>query len=331
MCGIVGFYRINRKATSPAIEDVVSAFEECSDRGKQATGFFSPTTGVIKDDDIASKFCEDHRDELEVAVSDSLLLGHCRAATTGFRGYYATPSKNENNHPHEGKRYILVHNGCFSELPIVKGYKYAGECDSELALSYIETFGLKRGLEMMYQYDTYSLVIFDKESGHMHFYRRSNPLVFALSPDGMLLFGSTSQIVVNLCKEIKTFGFQTCNIFQCFNTTEEMLYTVARDKGLIERVEIKPRQHNTRWSEFPEAKQLDVSGFEKSKIREFVSRTTHQHPGGHDRHRESVNRFSEPLQRDSEPYFDEVFVSTLDGQITFCTPLSTNGDSTLFN
>lgn len=331
MCGIVGFYRVNKRARSLKIDDVVGAFAECSERGKQATGFFSTTTGVIKTDDLASRFCEKKRTELEASLSDRVMLGHCRAATTGFRGVYATPSRNENNHPHEGKRFVLVHNGCFSELPTVKGYKYAGECDSELALSYIETFGIHRGIELLYQYDTYSLVFFDKQTHYLHFYRRSNPLVFAVTPDGMLLYGSTSQIVVNLCREIKGYGFQTCYMYQCANSREETLYTVAPDRGLIEYLAIKPRQTGVKLIDLPEAKLLNIAEFEKSKHKEYTNQAVSKDYGRDNRHREVVNRFSEGSSRAGDPFFDEIFVSTLDGRITFCNPLSCNGDSTLFN
>lgn len=252
MCGIYGFYRLNADNHKRLdFERVVNSFEETMLRGKDATGFYSPSTGTVKDGVEASKFCEEHKKVIKKAIEDGIMVAHCRASTTGFRNKYAGPAINHNNHPHEGKRFVLVHNGIYKHLPPLKKYKYKGECDSELALSYVETFGVTEAIKMMSRSDSYSLVIFDKDTKDMYFYRESNPLIWCIDRDTeTLMFASTAGILDESVDKESLWGLSSpkCSPFQ--HTHENALYRV--NTGVIEQLEeIKPRETDFELNKLP--------------------------------------------------------------------------------
>lgn len=228
MCGIVGYVKMeprNRKEIH--FENLDFAFGETMSRGRQATGFYTPITGVVKDGISADEFFKKHPDEIKAALKSPVFIGHCRAATTGFRSGDSTSSNNNNNHPHEGERFVLVHNGHYNSLFELKDYNYKGNCDSELALAYIETFGPIRGIQLMPKTDNFSLVFYDKKEKRVYFYRESNPLVYAINREtGHLLFGSTSHIIMELVDTKKLFGLRfATSLTPCYATDEHELYS----------------------------------------------------------------------------------------------------------
>lgn len=236
MCGIVGFIKLDKdNKENLQFEQVAEAFVETSSRGKQATGFYSPLTGVIKMNKEAAEFVDAKEPEIKKAIKSGLMIGHCRIATGGFDKHESPPSIMANNHPHEGKRYILVHNGHFGHLPKIKKYKYNGNCDSELALSYVETFGIKDGLALLSKQDGFSLVIYDKEEEITYFFRESNPLVWSFdTKTGCMIFGSTVAIIDQLSEAVDTFGLNLSSALMPVSTQENHLMSVTQE-GVIER------------------------------------------------------------------------------------------------
>jgi hypothetical protein len=320
MCGIIGFYRIGQKAELPDIEDVVGALVECSTRGSQATGFYSPTTGTVKSAVRADKFCDANRDNIQRAIEAGVMVGHCRAASWGFKNRYASPERNENNHPHEGERYVLVHNGIYQNAPEVKGYKYKGECDSELALSYVETFGIEKALTLMDKADAYSLVIFDKKTEHLYLYRHGNPMIIGLTKTGMLLFGSTSQIIINMCADRTVFGFSVCDSVPFFSTKEDHLYSIVPGKGLALDQIIDPAKSIYVARHQKGAEILDFAGWEEAKKPKPAPVNV--------RAKDEFNRGN--VEEYYPAWVDEIYLAIGGGVARFSAPLTRMGQTTLF-
>jgi asparagine synthetase B (glutamine-hydrolysing) len=260
MCGILGYIRYNTKNRNQiSAEQATEAFRESSLRGREASGLYTPETGVLKGSEPGEDFCHKINKKLKIALASDVFIGHTRTATTGFWGGASPASNNDNNHPHEGKKFVLVHNGYFSHIPPVKNYKYRGNCDSELALSYVETFGIKRGIELMSKDDKFSLVIFDKAEGKMYWYRESNPLIYCVDNyAGLILFGSTTDIALAMCAMRDIAGFNVEDASPPYSTMENELYTLAPGTGCISHERIQLRLADYALQNMPEAKQLDI-------------------------------------------------------------------------
>jgi asparagine synthetase B (glutamine-hydrolysing) len=236
MCGILGYRKFggNERFTPEQITDVFAVMEE---RGSQATGFWSPITGIVKKDETAKVFVNTHQKELLRAIGSDLFIGHTRAATSGRVGY-ATPSDNNNNHPHESEHFVLIHNGHFGTTPEIKGFPYKGICDSEIPLSYLETFGIERGLELLCKVDGFALAFVDKTTGHLYLIRHSNPIVIALDERrDALVFSSTGEGVYNFCDVEEKRGIIRKSTGNAYTIPEDTLYR-CDDKGLVELAKI---------------------------------------------------------------------------------------------
>jgi len=327
MCGIVGFVKLDpENKKNLCLDNVKEAFRETSNRGKQATGFYSPTTGTIKTADDADKFVDRKEKELKEAIKSGVLLGHCRIATGGFDKHESPPSIMENNHPHEGKRYVLVHNGHFSHLPKLKKYKYKGNCDSELALSYIETWGIEKGIKLMAKSDGYSLVVYDKEDKIVYFYRESNPLVYSYDIEtSCLVFGSTTDIVMEFANPMKQFGLDIPTLLAPHQTNNNYLMSVKIGEGYKHLGEIKPRTTDTELHSLPEEikSKMDLDGF-------FVVKTWEVEQDRVPRHRNyaaygaSGMDYARPTSRGALM----VFTVIKNGLLKFSGPLTYVGEST---
>ncbi len=136
MCGVFG--AIGDNITKQLI---VRGLIHTQSRGKDATGIYQPLVGILKSNQDASDFTTSTL--MEEIVNDKMFISHCRQWTTG------KPCNNENNHPFEGSKYVLVHNGTCPMMDRIENYPYKGECDSEIILSHIETHGFKKGLEAL--------------------------------------------------------------------------------------------------------------------------------------------------------------------------------------
>lgn len=135
MCGIVGAIG-NLDASS-----LLTLLAKTEVRGKDATGFYCPASGVVKEEKKATDFLQKHQDLFLQTVGESkIFLGHTRYATHG------SPKNNDNNHPIESENWIMVHNGVVAGMRDLNDYKYQSDTDTENLLAYIEHFGLEEGL-----------------------------------------------------------------------------------------------------------------------------------------------------------------------------------------
>ena len=120
-------------------------------------------------------------------TNSHIALGHTRTPTQG------SPKDNDNNHPVESDNWILVHNGSVSQMPRLPGYKYKGEVDSEVLVSYIEKYGLKEGLPYV-ERGTASVAVMNKNDlNTAYLWRETSPVELAYDDKTKTLFFASQE------------------------------------------------------------------------------------------------------------------------------------------
>lgn len=195
MCGIAGFVFKPEVPQKKRKELVTKMGVQLQQRGIDATGVYTNRGKngwtVVKAPVPASKF------KFPNEYGD-LVLVHCRAATIG------SPQQNVNNHPLVGKKWVLIHNGIVY-MSRLANWKYRGWVDSEILLSYLEVYGIKKGLSKVYGS---AAVAFCKkiDPDVVYLWRWRNPLVVVSSPKIGVIWASTEDILraaVNVKEEVR--------------------------------------------------------------------------------------------------------------------------------
>lgn len=233
MCGILGILRAD--GSKPvSVELATNALIECSTRGTDATGLWSPSIGTVKDNDEAEKFARNNKEAIELALQDDITLFHTRATTVGRGNSLAPAHVNENNHPHEGERFVLIHNGHFGNLPEVKNYPYKGKCDSEIFLSYLETFGVEKTIEMQHKDDKFAVAIYDKKIDVLYLFRHTNPIIYVYDKlKKIFVFASTTDILLELFERNNEFGLYGFDAPVPIGMREDTLVALNREGATV--------------------------------------------------------------------------------------------------
>jgi len=219
MCGIAGFFFFKK-----ADRDLVrSHFKDLEVRGEDAAGIAIIQRNwritIMKKPEKPSKFIN----QVRLPKAFGYIL-HARAATHG------DPRNNSNNHPIEGQRGFIVHNGIVSgEMP--RQWRRRSETDTEILLAHIETEGWK-GIEKVRGSAAFCYVPYHERA--IYLYRKGNPLyVFYDSDRAIFAFSSLSRIR-GLGKRFRVF-FSTCMKEEL---PEETLYKVRLypDKFEVEEI-----------------------------------------------------------------------------------------------
>lgn len=136
------------------------------------------------------------------------VIGHCRYATHG------SPADNRNNHPFEGGRYALIHNGVvlgYREMARREGVKLMTECDSEVILRVIEAeggspvAGIQRFVDAAAKTSAdYAVALLDREDGAIRLFRDDGRpcSVVKLPVLGIVAFASTDEILKRGMEEV---------------------------------------------------------------------------------------------------------------------------------
>jgi predicted glutamine amidotransferase len=184
LCGILGF--ITDRASKENIKYFKKILYMSEARGREATGIFYTKDDayvIEKQPIISSKFIQDifpvHANNLGRA---RIALGHTRSPTQG------SPKDNSNNHPLESKNWILIHNGGVTLMPRLNDYKYKGEVDSEVLLSYIEKYGLKEGLPYVERGSAAVALIQKNDLNSVYLWRETNPIILACDTKSNTIF-----------------------------------------------------------------------------------------------------------------------------------------------
>jgi glucosamine 6-phosphate synthetase-like amidotransferase/phosphosugar isomerase protein len=190
MCGLIGWIKPTAKTETDL--DLVKVFEkgliQTQSRGTDATGYYTPNLGVVKEAIKAEEFVKRGRVISELA-DERFVLGHCRAASSG------TPESRKldiNAHPFESKNWILIHNGTVG-MNKIKDYPYQSDVDSEIILSYVEKCGIRTALKNLKGSAT--IVLYHKLTKKIYFWTDDKrPLALAFY-HGIIFFASTRTIL----------------------------------------------------------------------------------------------------------------------------------------
>lgn len=221
MCGILGF--ATSKPSAENVKYLRKILYLSAIRGTDATGiaYVKDSNIIIEKDNIAAdefikKFLSKHEDELAKA---NIALGHTRTPTIG------TPKDNNNNHPIESDSWVMIHNGSVHSLKKIDGYKYKGEVDSEILLSYIEKYGLKEGLPYVGRTGTAAVAFINrKELDTIYLWRETNPIRLAYDEASETIFFASQDDFLTKSLTNKLMFFST---FQMRELPENLLIKIT--------------------------------------------------------------------------------------------------------
>jgi glucosamine 6-phosphate synthetase-like amidotransferase/phosphosugar isomerase protein len=267
MCGIFGW--IKSTANIETEIDLVEIFKngliESQERGEDATGFYTPGTGIIKDSICADEFVELIPDSI---AKERFVLGHVRMASKKYGTDNITNPKNAQ--PFESDNWVLIHNGSI-DTPKLKKYPYTSDVDSEVIVSYAEKTSLKNALASID--GAAAVVLYNKSEKKIYFWTNGErPLVLAYYK-GIIFFASTKKIMRKALKFNHIF-----NIFPDINYAtvyeyEPIVFDLKKNRfsrqALIEK-KVKPRTSVTILNSQRDILTKDISSVPQ-KMQEFRS------------------------------------------------------------
>ena len=235
MCGILGF--VTDKPSEENANNFCALLDLLQSRGGDATGVaIVKKSGIriVKQPVDATKFLDKNWDSLAKDIAEAhVVIGHTRKWTQG------KPEDNNNNHPISSKHFVMVHNGCCSQMDRIKGYKYAGEVDSEILLSHIEENGIEKGYAKLGWGSGAIALLPKKEQNKLVLVRHNEPTHIALNSDrDTLFFASTENALKCGLADI----FDIFSTFQIRETVEHAIYEVTHSPiniRVIGEVEVK--------------------------------------------------------------------------------------------
>lgn len=204
MCGIFGWIKPrNSSGHGLNLDKLTKAgMLETIPRGRDATGFYTPGHGIVKDAVIASEFT------FPKVGHERLFIGHCRAASIGAA---INPL---NAHPFDCGDFVVVHNGTIRGIKPLPEYEYEGDTDSEILTSYIHKYGVKSGIERSGAMG--ALVIMDTGTNRIYFWSNDARPMEICRYRGMIFFASTRYILRTALKIDKVMGlFDDANWYKC--------------------------------------------------------------------------------------------------------------------
>lgn len=183
------------------------------ERGQDATGIWTPSTSVVKDNVQCDKFLMSSANGL-TTMSDNVFIGHVRAKTMGN-------NTKENAHPfHEGN-IVLAHNGTlssWSDLCREYDFKYIDiDVDSRLLAMAINK---TQNPEILQKFEGTAAVIFadTNKSDTLYVFRNKERPLFRGKLDGCMYISSLEE-------SLKFIGCTSTEEFK-----EEYLYTIKEGK-----------------------------------------------------------------------------------------------------
>lgn len=206
-CGLTGF---SGKNSFDIMKMKLLLYWNSIERGKDATGIFTPKTGVIKDNVEAKFYLTSER--MAKIKADTLLIGHVRAKTIGV-------NTAANAHPFEYGDIIMAHNGTLSNHWSLAGtYDMAVkdfDVDSQIIanainLNFQETPN-GSNIKVLSQYDgAAALLFYNKDQDLMYaWHDKDRPLFYGYVGEDMYISSIEATLKVIECTDIKEFPINT--------------------------------------------------------------------------------------------------------------------------
>jgi hypothetical protein len=209
MCGLLGFS--GHKGHKFDKNKIKTLFLYNQDRGKDASGFWSPNNNLVKSLDQATKFLTKDFKQIQ---EDHMLIGHVRQGTIG---------KNMLNvaHPFEGDNAVLAHNGTLTNYTNL-AYKYnikASEYTTDTQVLH-KILDSNFSTKILSEIDgSASLLIGDKniklkkgqQNSFLMTFRLNSqrPLFYGMSEEGMYISSLEDSLESIDCTDIKEFNTNT--------------------------------------------------------------------------------------------------------------------------
>jgi len=215
-------------------------------RGAEATGIcYNKQNKIViaKDPISASVFLKEMMPKHTPAIEKThVALGHTRYPTIG------SPKDNNNNHPIESQNWILIHNGSVTSMPRIKDYPYKGQVDTEVLSSYIETYGLEKGLPYVERGSAAVAVMNKKDPSSIYLWREASPIVLAYNETSSTLFFASQRdflerSLVNLIGFFSSFIIRELPANQLIHITTNPVS--IKHIGYIEVMKWNHNVHNT--------------------------------------------------------------------------------------
>ncbi len=219
-------------------------------RGRDATGIFTPRTGIIKMAESAEKFLN-HKD-LQKLKEDTCLIGHVRAKTVGN-------NIGKNAHPFHKGNTILAHNGTltdiFGEKGLAKQYgmEYKDyDVDSEiLAVGVNKAFNSKDeefSIPILSDYQgAAALIFYNEKTDHLYVYHdKERPLFRGWDSEGNMYMSSIAEALEAIeCFAIEPFAINTLFTIRGGQIQSEVIYKTYEElhpKPVVEITHSKSRK-----------------------------------------------------------------------------------------
>ena len=209
MCGLLGFS--GHKGQKFDKNKIKTLFLYNQDRGKDASGFWSPENNLVKSLDQATKFLTK---DFKTIQEDYMLIGHVRQGTIG---------KNMLNvaHPFVGDNAVLAHNGTLNNYTNL-AYKHgisASDYTTDTQVLH-KILDANFNTKILSEIDgSASLLIGDKniklkkgqQNSFLMTFRLNNqrPLFYGVSDEGMYISSLEESLEAIDCTDIKEFNTNT--------------------------------------------------------------------------------------------------------------------------
>jgi len=194
MCGIFGWIKPTGAETDLDLVEILKKglVKSAASRGQDATGFYAPSCGLVKDALEADEFVM----EIPASIAnDKFVIGHVRRASAKYDKTNIDDAKNAQ--PFESKRWVTVHNGTIN-TPRIKGYNYTSDIDSESIIAFAEKSSLRNALTNIDGDST--VVLFNKVENKMYFWTNGGRPLAVAYYHGIIFFASTKTILLETLK-----------------------------------------------------------------------------------------------------------------------------------
>ncbi len=261
MCGIVGY--IGKEEAAPILLEGLSKLEY---RGYDSAGMavFAPGGDIVIKKAVGKLENLYHKTEDGKAVAGVCGIGHTRWATHG------KPTE-DNAHPHEGGRFVLVHNGIIENEEFLRNkyladVEFKSETDTEVVAWLLDRFTASgEEPEMAIRHimaeiqGSYALVILDKTNPDVIYAAKNKSPMLIGKGEGFNMIGSDSMAMI-----------AHTNMFYEINDGEYVVVT-------NDSVEIYT-EYGKKMERAPFKAELDLSDTEKGTYPHFMLKEIEEQP-----------------------------------------------------